>query len=160
MLSPSVMSNSAILWTIACQASLTIAFSRQEHWSGLPFLTPRDLLDPRIEPASLTSPALAGGFLTPGTTWCRQDMYFIFIIDINTFPVCNFWWLVCKKPLKEWIHLFGRMLSCTSKALPCYLVLRVLTQIHVSNIHIHFRKLRYQYKANDWTNHCYCKQIT
>ena len=39
-------------------------FSRQEHWSRLPFPTPRDLPDPEIETASLASPALAGGFFT------------------------------------------------------------------------------------------------
>ena len=38
--------------------------SRQEYWSGLPFPTPGDLLDPGIEPMSLVSPALAGVFST------------------------------------------------------------------------------------------------
>ncbi|CAM9646205.1 unnamed protein product [Rangifer tarandus platyrhynchus] len=44
-------------------------FSRQEYWSGWPCPPPRDLPDPGIEPTSLTSPALAGGFLTTRTTW-------------------------------------------------------------------------------------------
>ena len=39
-------------------------FSRQEYWSGFPFPSPGDLPDPGIEPASLVSPALAGGFFT------------------------------------------------------------------------------------------------
>ena len=39
-------------------------FSRQEYWSGLPFPTPGDLPDSGIEPASIASPALAGGFFT------------------------------------------------------------------------------------------------
>ena len=39
-------------------------FSRREYWSGLPFPTPGDLPDPGIEPVSLVSPALAGGFFT------------------------------------------------------------------------------------------------
>ena len=43
--------------------------SRQEYWSGLPCPPPGDLLDPGIEPASLTSPALAGWFFTTSTTW-------------------------------------------------------------------------------------------
>ena len=47
------MSDSATPWTVACQASLSIQFSRQEHWSGLPFPFPEDLPDPGIEPASL-----------------------------------------------------------------------------------------------------------
>ena len=50
--------------TVASQAPLSMKFSRQEHWSGLPFLPPGDLPHPRIEPPSLTSPALAGGFFT------------------------------------------------------------------------------------------------
>ena len=44
-------------------------FSRQEYWSGLPRPPPGDLPDPGIEPASLMSPALAGGFFTAGATW-------------------------------------------------------------------------------------------
>ena len=39
-------------WTVACQASLSMGFSRQEYWSGLPFLSPGDLPDPGIEPGS------------------------------------------------------------------------------------------------------------
>ena len=54
-------------WTIARQAPLSTEFFRQEYWSGLPFLTPRDLPNPGIELASLMSPALAGGFFTIGT---------------------------------------------------------------------------------------------
>ena len=46
---------------VAHQASLSMGFSRQEYWSGLPFLSPGDLPNPRIEPVSL---ALAGGFFT------------------------------------------------------------------------------------------------
>ena len=51
-------------WTVAHQAPLSVGFSRQEYWSGLPFPTPGDLPDPGIESASLVSPALAGGFFT------------------------------------------------------------------------------------------------
>ena len=47
-----------------CQASLSMEFSMQEYWSGLPFPTPGDLPDPGIEPVSLTSPALASEFFT------------------------------------------------------------------------------------------------
>ena len=51
-------------WTVACQAPLSMEFSRQEYWSGLPCPPPEDLSDPGIEPMSLMSPALAGGFFT------------------------------------------------------------------------------------------------
>ena len=55
---------SATLWTIACEAPLSMGFSRQEYWSGLPCPPPENLPDPRVEPASLLSPALAGRFFT------------------------------------------------------------------------------------------------
>ena len=42
---------------------------QQEYWSGLPHPLPWDLPNPGIEPASLMSPALAGGFFTTSTTW-------------------------------------------------------------------------------------------
>ena len=40
-------------WTVAYQASPSMGFSRQEYWSGLPFPSPEDLLDPGIEHRSL-----------------------------------------------------------------------------------------------------------
>ena len=52
----------ATLWTVARQAPLSMGFSRQEHWSGLPCSPPGDFPDPGIEPMSLMSPALAGVF--------------------------------------------------------------------------------------------------
>ena len=54
----------AIPWTVAYQAPPSVDFSRQEYWSGLPFSSPGDLPDLGIEPVSLASPALAGGFFT------------------------------------------------------------------------------------------------
>ena len=55
------------------QAALSMEFSRQEYWSGLPFPTPGNLPDPVIKPASLMSPALAGRFFTTNTIWEAQD---------------------------------------------------------------------------------------
>ena len=47
------MSNSfATPWTLACQASLSMGFSRPEYWSGLPVPSPGDLPNPGIEPRS------------------------------------------------------------------------------------------------------------
>ena len=48
----------ATLWTVAHQAPLSMGFSRQEYWSGLPCPPPGDLLHPRIEPESHVAPAL------------------------------------------------------------------------------------------------------
>ena len=53
----------AIQWTAALQTPQSMGFSRQEHWSGLPFPSPGDLSNPGIKPTSLTSPALAVGSL-------------------------------------------------------------------------------------------------
>ena len=44
----------ATLWTVACQAPMSMGFSRQEYWSGLPCPSPRDLPNPGIERASPT----------------------------------------------------------------------------------------------------------
>ena len=47
---------------VACQAPLSMEFSKQEYWSGLPFPIPGDLPDPGIEPMSPMFPSLAGRF--------------------------------------------------------------------------------------------------
>ena len=44
-------------WTVACQTPLSMGFSRQEYWSGLPFPSPGDLPDPETEPSSPAFPA-------------------------------------------------------------------------------------------------------
>ena len=52
--------------TVACQAPLSMGFSRQEYWGGLPFPSAGDLPNPEIQPVSLASPALGGRF------WCQE----------------------------------------------------------------------------------------
>ena len=52
---------SVIPWSVAHQAPLTVEFSKQKYWSGLPFPSPGELPDPGIKPAS---PALASGLFT------------------------------------------------------------------------------------------------
>ena len=61
---------------VAGQAPLSMGFSRQEYWNGLPRPLPGDLPNPGIEPESLMPPVLAGGFFTTGATWealCWMD---------------------------------------------------------------------------------------
>ena len=69
MLSRSVAPDSATLWTVARQAPLSMGFSMREYWGGLPCLPAGDLPDPGIEPVSLTSTALEGGFFITSATW-------------------------------------------------------------------------------------------
>ena len=57
------------LWTAARQVSLSMGFSRQEYWSGLPCPPPGDRPNPGIKPMSLMPPALTGGFFTTSATW-------------------------------------------------------------------------------------------
>ena len=57
------------LWTVACQAPLSMWFSKQEYWSGLPCPLPRDLPIPGIEPMSLPSPASVGRVFTTSAIW-------------------------------------------------------------------------------------------
>ena len=67
------------LWTVAHQAPSFMGFSRQEHWSGLPFPSPGDLPDPGIEPRS---PALQADILTsepPG-----KPLTYLQIHNLNT----------------------------------------------------------------------------
>ena len=57
------------LWTIACQAPLSMGVSRQECWSGLPCPPPGDCPYSGIEPSSFMSLALAGRFFTTSSAW-------------------------------------------------------------------------------------------
>ena len=66
----------SLVYITTHHAPLPMEFSRQEYWSEVPFPTPGDLPNPGIKPASLKSPALAGGFFTASTTWEAQlDIY-------------------------------------------------------------------------------------
>ena len=69
VLSNSDVSDCSPIVYIAHQAPPSMGFPRQEYWSQLPFPPPGDLPDSGIEPTSLASPALAGGFFTTSATW-------------------------------------------------------------------------------------------
>ena len=85
-------------WTVAHQAPLSMGFSRQEYWSGLPCPPPGDLPNPGTKPTSLMPPALAGGFFTTSSTWGvlqkhkdgeigPEDVLLKVITDTQTHPV-------------------------------------------------------------------------
>ena len=72
-------------WTVACQAPLSMEFSRQEYWSGLPFPSPGDLPNPGIE---LGSPALQANSL-PTELWGKLFLYHF----LNPYMVVLIFWL-------------------------------------------------------------------
>ena len=57
------------LGTVAPQIPLSMGFSRQEYWSGVPCPSPADLPEPGIKPAYLMSPAMTGGLFTTSAAW-------------------------------------------------------------------------------------------
>ena len=69
--------------TVAHHASLSIGFSRQEYWKGLPYHPPGVLPNPKIEPLSLMSPALASGFFTTSATEKPQTLGIARVIIIS-----------------------------------------------------------------------------
>ena len=68
-------------WTVAHQAPLSMGFSRQEYWSGVPFPSPEGLPDPVIK---LASPELSGRFFTIWATWASQlPLHYLFYIWVR-----------------------------------------------------------------------------
>ena len=75
-----------IPWTVTHQTPLSMGFSRQEYLTGLPCPPPGDLPDPGIEPVSLASPAVAGGFFITSTT-CEATLKFILYSNDSKTPL-------------------------------------------------------------------------
>ena len=71
-------------WTVARQAPLSMGFSRQEYWGGLPCPPPGGLPNPGIELASLMSPALVSGFFTPNSIWEAQSYVHIYPLPLGS----------------------------------------------------------------------------
>ena len=79
------MFDSAIPWTVARQAPLSMEFSRQGYWNSLPFPTPGGLSHPGTEPLSLASPVLAGGFFTtlpPGKPHSENKIRIVLSLEV------------------------------------------------------------------------------
>ena len=89
-------------WAVVSQAPVSKEFSRQEYWSRLPLPSPRDLLNPGIEPSSLEFPALAGRFLTTSTTWGAQTSVGPSVFSAGPTP----------SPLKDYDSLSGCPQHC------------------------------------------------
>ena len=100
-------------WTLVCQAPLSMGFSRQEQWSGLPFPSPGDLPDPEIESGS--SAVQADSLPTelrgkPVTAWKNLKISSIYQVCF-TDPLCSESWLsvynVCSLSYMELMVLTG-----------------------------------------------------
>ena len=74
-----------MLWTVAHQAPLSMGFSRQEYWSGLPCPPPGDLPNPGIKSESLKFPALTGRLFITSATWVYIHTYIYMYIYTDTF---------------------------------------------------------------------------
>ena len=115
MWSCSFVSNSATLWTIARQAPLSMGFSRQEYWSGLPCPPPEDLPNSGIKPTSLLSPALVGRFFTTSATWMGLAKNFVRIFlshGISQPNKCDCHYWVCVSLLRLFFtYLFFKTLK-------------------------------------------------
>ena len=87
-----VISDSTTLWTIACQDPLSLEFSKQEYWSGLPFSSPRNLPYSGIEPGSPALQADSLPYESPGKR--RGAVYLVLrfaeqipgLYSLDTFP--------------------------------------------------------------------------
>ena len=102
----------ATLQTVPLQAPLNIEFSRQEHWDGLPFPSPGDLLYPEVEP---TSPALAGriftteppAYITSRVPWTARRSNQSILKEIS--PGISLEGMMLKLKLQYFGHLMGRV---------------------------------------------------
>ena len=68
-------------WTVACQAPLSMGFSRQEYWSSLPFPPPGDLPDPGIKHTSTHCPSLLH---------CRRSLYSLSHLGLGHYKIQSF----------------------------------------------------------------------
>ena len=95
-------------WPVACQAPLSMGFSRQEYWSGLPCPPPGDLSNLGIEPVSLLSPALAGRFFTTSATQEALAPIFILIQIISLLSLsprhCQIFNIIQLTFICFWLH--------------------------------------------------------
>ena len=89
----------AILWSVACQARLTMGFSRQEYWSGLPYPPPGDFPNPGIKRSSLPSHALQSDSLLLSLQGTPYIFYiFIFIYLYIYIYLYILYWIYIFKP--------------------------------------------------------------
>ena len=87
--------------TVGLQAPLSMEFSRQEYWSGLPFSPPGDLPDPGVKSTSPLSLAMAGGFFhlcAILVNWCSQMGTGVYVTRPTSGSLLTFWY---KRPKNQ-----------------------------------------------------------
>ena len=98
-------------WTVAHQAPLSMGFSRQEYWSGLPCCPPpADLSDPGIEPVSPASPSLQADSLLSGHR--RSPEFNIVLSNTSENLVVFFRWFSSKVELIRYRTIYSTFLLC------------------------------------------------
>ena len=130
------MSNSFVtLRTVGCQAPLSMLFSRQEYWSGLPYPPPGDLPNPGFKCTSLISPALAGWFFTTSATGKPTYDYLLFFCCSlsrvwllatpwtaarQAFLSFTVFWSLLKLMSIESVMLYSHLILCHPLLLPSF----------------------------------------
>ena len=113
-------------WTVTHQAPLSMGFSRQGYWSGLPFPPPGNLPDPGIEPVSPASPSLAGRLFTSEATGevplihdmeAKRLLCSLPVISHMHGNTCHVSYLVGREPCRE-TGIATRFLYLVSSHLP------------------------------------------
>ena len=107
--SRSVVSNFVTPWTTARQASLSMEFSRNKYWSGLPFPSPGDLPDPGIKSGLPTLQADALPSEPPGKSNVLRKHLLIKCLNIN---------LICPYTTRKF--LTDILLNCFNRESYCY----------------------------------------
>ena len=119
---------------------MTMGFSRQEYWSGQPFLSPGSLPDPRIKTLSPASPVLAGRFFT---VWATRETQYILLIENAVNRRIERTKFVTASPLKATIVAAAKSLqSCPTLCdlIPGILQARTLEWVAISFSNKHFKQ--------------------
>ena len=142
------------LWSVANHAALSLAFSRQEYCSGLPFPSPGDRPNPGIKPSSLVSLTLAGGLFTTTTIW--KAHYTLYIYIYNNFTPLS---LIIKKKTTMVLGFclnilitstFVRLLSEAVKALGKFYLFQTLDCIKDINVGLLSFNVWYVFNISFW----------
>ena len=107
------------LWTATCQAPLSMGFSRQEYWSGLPCPFPGNISSLGIKPTSLISPSMTGEFFTTSTTWETPICTYIYTNINILFQILSPYRLLWKTEYSSLCYTVGAWWLCILYIVVC-----------------------------------------